>query len=76
MPLKSGSSSKTISENIRELRRAGHPEDQSIAIAMRKADKPLKEEIKERKKALKDRAEANYHGRAYVRERERYGKRD
>ena len=38
-PLKSGSSHETISYNIRELRRSGHPQDQSIAIAMRKAGK-------------------------------------
>ncbi len=71
MPLKSGTSDKTIAANIRELRKAGHPQDQSVAIAMRKAGKPMKEEIRNAKKALKDRAEANRHDRAYVRERER-----
>src|SRR5579863_9064987 len=37
MPLKSGSSQKTISANIKELRHAGHPQQQSIAIAESKA---------------------------------------
>ena len=40
MPLKKGSSQETISSNIREMRHAGHPEDQSIAAAMRMAGKP------------------------------------
>ncbi len=37
MPLKKGSSDKTISENISELRKAGHEEDQAIAIAYKEA---------------------------------------
>jgi 8-oxo-dGTP pyrophosphatase MutT (NUDIX family) len=37
MPLEKGSSNETIGHNIAELRKAGHPEDQSIAIAMREA---------------------------------------
>lgn len=40
MPLKSGSSKSTISQNIRTERAAGRPEKQAIAIAMRKAGKP------------------------------------
>jgi hypothetical protein len=39
MPLKSGSSKEVISHNIAEMRKAGHPEDQSIAAAFRKAGK-------------------------------------
>jgi len=37
MPLEKGSSNATVGHNIAELRKAGHPEDQSIAIAMREA---------------------------------------
>lgn len=40
MPLKSGSSEKTISSNIRTEMHAGKPRKQAIAIAMRKAGKP------------------------------------
>lgn len=39
MPLRKGSSKKVISENISELRKAGHPLDQSIAISYDKAGK-------------------------------------
>lgn len=39
MPLKKGSSKKTISANISELRHSGRPEKQSIAIAMSEAGK-------------------------------------
>lgn len=42
MPLKKGRSKKTISENIRELRHAGYPQRQAIAIAMNKAGKGRK----------------------------------
>ena len=39
MPLEKGSSQQAISSNIAELRHAGHPEKQSIAIAMKEAGK-------------------------------------
>ena len=42
MPLKKGSSNKTVSANIRELRKAGHPQKQSIAIALKTAGKSYK----------------------------------
>lgn len=52
MPLLSGSGQHVISANISELRRSGYPENQSIAIAMRKAGKakPRKKSAKKAKK--------------------------
>lgn len=69
MAIMKSSSDKSIGQNIRELRKAGNSRDQSTAIAMRKADKPLKEEIRDQKKAMKDRGEVRYHKREFVRER-------
>lgn len=42
MPLKKGRSKKVISQNIATERRAGRPEKQAVAIAMRKAGKARK----------------------------------
>lgn len=42
MPLLPGSDKGVISENIRELRNSGRPEQQAIAIAMSKAGKSNK----------------------------------
>jgi hypothetical protein len=36
MPLLSGSSDEVLHENIRELRNSGYPEDQALAIALKK----------------------------------------
>jgi hypothetical protein len=46
MPLKKGSSQKTVSSNISELRHSGYPEKQSIAIAMSNAGKSKKSKKK------------------------------
>ena len=51
MPLKTGKSRKVISENIRELRHSGYPQDQAVAIAFSKAG--LSRKKKKRKKHKK-----------------------
>jgi len=34
MPLKKGKSDKVVSQNIRELKKAGRPQDQAVAISL------------------------------------------
>lgn len=50
MPLKKGSSKRTVQENIRRLIHEGKPQDQAVAIAYRIAEDAKKAKAKKGKK--------------------------
>lgn len=53
MPLQSGSSQDTISKNIEELIKSGHPPDQAKAIAYKEAGKSNQHKFSEYLKNLR-----------------------
>lgn len=50
MPLHKGKSRKIISENIREMIAAGHPQKQAVAAALHEARRTRKKTRKRRRK--------------------------
>ena len=50
MPLKKGCTKANVSQNIREMRHAGHPQDVSVAAGIRAAGCPKPQKRTGRKK--------------------------
>jgi hypothetical protein len=50
MPLKKGRSKETISSNIKELKAAGKPQDQAVAIALNASGRKKKRKPKKPKR--------------------------
>ena len=46
MPLRKGKSRKVVSDNIREMVEAGHPQKQAVAAALRTAGVPKRRKAK------------------------------
>jgi hypothetical protein len=42
VPLKSGKSKETVSKNIKEMKKAGHPQKVAVAAALNNANKSKK----------------------------------